>query len=87
MPTAAGTKQNPWNLKTPPGTSEFQAWRDEGANPPALVVQVGKTELRYQLRCLEDLHAMLKGHGDWMRYCRSACSPTAISRRSPSSSR
>ena len=33
---------------------------------PALVVKVGKTELRYQLRCLEDLHAMLKTHADWM---------------------
>ena len=66
MPTAAGTKQNPWTLKTPPGTSEFQAYRDATADPPALVVQVGKTELRYHLRCIEDLHAMLKGHGDWM---------------------
>ena len=63
---AAGTKQNPWNLKTPPGTSEFQAYRDEAANPPALVVQVGKTELRYHLRCIADLHAMLKTHGDWL---------------------
>jgi hypothetical protein len=66
MASAAGTKQNPWNLKTPPGTSEFQAYRDETAEPPALVVQVGKTQLRYHLRCLEDLQAMLKAHGDWM---------------------
>jgi hypothetical protein len=66
MDAAPGTKQNPWSLKTPPGTSEFHAYRDETANPPALVVQVGKTELRYHLRCLEDLHAMLKVHGDWM---------------------
>jgi hypothetical protein len=66
MPTAAGTKQNPWTLKTPPGTSEFQAYRDEAADPSALVVQVGKTELRYHLRCIDDLHAMLKAHGDWM---------------------
>ena len=62
----AGTKQNPWILKTPPGTSEFQAYRDATLDPPALVVQVGKTELRYQLRCIDDLHAMLKAHGDWM---------------------
>jgi len=66
MPIAAGTKSSPWNLKTPPGSSEFQAYRDPDANPPALVVQVGKTELRYTLRCLDDLHAMLKAHGDWM---------------------
>jgi hypothetical protein len=63
---AAGTKQNPWTLKTPPGSAEFQAYRDPAADPPALVVQVGKTQLRYHLRCLEDLHAMLAAHGDWM---------------------
>jgi len=62
----AGTKQNPWTLKTPPGTAEFQAYQDPTADPPALVGQVGKTQLRYDLRCLEDLHAMLKTHGDWM---------------------
>jgi hypothetical protein len=62
----AGTRESPWLLRTPPGTSEFTAFRDEDAQPPALVVQVGKTELRYQLRCLADLHAMLKAHGDWM---------------------
>jgi hypothetical protein len=45
MPAAAGTKQNPWILKTPPGSSEFQAYKDPTANPPALVVHVGKTEL------------------------------------------
>jgi hypothetical protein len=53
-------------LKTPPGSSEFQAYRDEAGTPPALVVQVGKTELRYHLRAIEDLHAMLKAHGDWV---------------------
>jgi len=53
-------------LKTPSGTSEYTAYKDETANPPAVVVQVGKTELRYQLRCLNDLHKMLKARGDWM---------------------
>ena len=61
-----GTKENPWLLKTPPGTSDYMMYRDEAANPPALVCVVGKTELRYHLRCIEDLHAMLKEHGDWM---------------------
>jgi hypothetical protein len=46
--------------------SEYQAYRDDQADPPALVVQVGKAELRYHLRALDDLHAMLKKHGDWM---------------------
>ncbi|MEO6060127.1 MAG: DUF6855 family protein [Candidatus Limnocylindria bacterium] len=61
-----GTRENPWTLKTAPGTSEYQMWRDETAAPPALVCQVGSTQLKYHLRCIEDLHAMLKAHGDWM---------------------
>jgi hypothetical protein len=61
-----GRREKPWRLKTPSGQSEFLAFRDEAADPPALVIQVGKTELRYHLRCLSDLHAMLKKHGDWM---------------------
>ncbi len=62
----AGTKENPWTLKTPPGTSEFIAYKDESLSPPALVVKVGSTELRYDLRAINDLHAMLKKHGEWM---------------------
>jgi hypothetical protein len=62
----SGTAADPWILTTPPGKSEFDAWRDEDSAPPALVVQVGTTQLRYQLRCIEDLQAMLKDHGDWM---------------------
>jgi hypothetical protein len=61
-----GTKDAPWQLTTPSGQGEFQAYRDAAADPPALVCLVGKTEVRYQLRCLDDLHAMLKAHGDWM---------------------
>ena len=61
-----GTADDPWVLQTPPGTSEYRMWRDEAAEPPALVCQVGKTRLGYQLRCIEDLHAMLQQHGDWM---------------------
>jgi hypothetical protein len=64
--TGAGTKEKPWALKTPPGTSDYEAYKDEAADPPALVVQVGKTQLRYHLSCIDDLHAMLKKHGDWM---------------------
>ncbi len=62
----AGTPESPWTLKTPPGTSELVAYRDPSASPPALVVKVGSTELRYHLRAIEDLHAMLVAHGDWM---------------------
>ena len=63
---AAGTKDDPWQLKTPPGTSDITLYRDPAANPPALVCNAGGTELRYHLRAIEDLHAMLKAHGDWM---------------------
>lgn len=62
----SGIEEDPWLLKTPPLTSEFQVWKDVTNDPPALVVQVGKTRLSYQLRAIEDAHAMLKNHGDWM---------------------
>lgn len=61
-----GTKEDPWILKTPPMTSQFEAWRDVGAEVPALIIQVGKTRLSYHLRAIEDAHAMLLAHGDWM---------------------
>ncbi len=62
----SGTAEDPWVLKTPPGKSEYLMYKDETSEPPALVCMVGTTRLIYQLRCLEDLHAMLKEHGDWM---------------------
>jgi uncharacterized protein DUF6855 len=62
----SGTKQLPWELTTPSGSSQYLMYRDETADPPAIVCIVGKTELRYQLRAIEDLHAMLKKRGDWM---------------------
>lgn len=61
-----GSEASPWVLQTPPGKSTYEAYRDESSDPPALVVQVGKTQLRYHLRCIDDLHAMLVAHGDWM---------------------
>jgi len=62
----AGTREDPWQLTTPSGGSAYTAYRDPEADPPALVVQVGKTELRYHLQALDDLPAMLREHGDWM---------------------
>lgn len=61
-----GTKASPWKLKTPPGTAEFEAYRDAEAVPPALVVQVGKTQLRYHLRAIDDLAKMLTKQQDWV---------------------
>ena len=62
----SGTRDDPWVLKTPPGTSEYTMYRDEDRDPPVLVCQVGKTTLLYDLRCIDDLHAMLVEHGDWI---------------------
>ncbi len=62
----SGTKQSPWELTTPSGSSQYQMYRDETATPPAIVCIVGKTELRYHVGAIEDLHTMLKKNGDWM---------------------
>jgi hypothetical protein len=61
-----GEEGDPWILKTPSQTSDYQAWRDETAKPPALIVQVGTTRLSYQIRCIDDLQSMLKARGDWV---------------------
>ena len=61
-----GTASDPWVLKTPPVTAEYKMYRDESADPAALICVVGTTKLSYRLRCLEDLQAMLKQQGDWM---------------------
>jgi hypothetical protein len=66
MAAPEGSRERPWRLDTPSGGSEFTAFRDDALDPPALVVQVGKTELRYHLRCIDDLHAMLRERGDWV---------------------
>jgi hypothetical protein len=58
----SGTKDKPWRLETPPGTSDYEAYVDGDE----LVCQVGKTKLAYQARCIDDLAKMLKKHGDWM---------------------
>jgi len=63
---AGGTKDDPWTLRTAPGSSEYTMYRDETADPPALVCQVGKTTLRYHLSAVEDLHAWLLAQGDWV---------------------
>jgi hypothetical protein len=64
--TGTGTREDPWQLKTPPGTSEYQMWRDDVSNPPTIVCQVGGTKLLYDARAIDDLDAMLKAHGDWL---------------------
>lgn len=65
-PKGSGTRADPWILNTPSGLAEFKAFRDESSNPPAVVVIAGSTILQYQLRCLDDLRAMLRSQGDWV---------------------
>ncbi|MEX2236587.1 MAG: DUF6855 family protein [Dehalococcoidia bacterium] len=66
MADGSGTKDDPWILKTPPGSSEYTMYRDDTKDPAVIVCNVGSTELRYQARAIEDLHAMLKERGDWV---------------------
>lgn len=66
MSPAKGTKENPWQLKTPPQSSDFEMYKDEKDGKDILVCTVGKTVLYYDYRCIDDLYAMLKAHGDWM---------------------
>ena len=60
------TKDNPWQLKTPPGTSEFTIHTDEKDGKKILVCTVGKTVLHYDARCVDDLVKMLKKAGEWV---------------------
>lgn len=60
------TKDNPWKLKTPPGTSEYEMYMDEKDGKEIIVCVVAKTILHYDARAINDLHQMLKSHGDWM---------------------
>ena len=62
----SGTEDDPWTLTTAPGTSSYTMYRDEAADPPALVCRVGTTTLRYHLRAIEDLAAYLRERGDWV---------------------
>jgi hypothetical protein len=64
--TGSGTKDDPWKLLTPPGSSEYTMYRDDTVDPPLLVCQVGTTKLTYLARVLDDMTAMLAAHGDWM---------------------
>lgn len=61
-----GTKESPWQLKTPPLTSDYEMYRDIKDGKEVIVCTVGKTVLLYDAQCLTDLHNMLKEHGDWM---------------------
>lgn len=64
--TGTGSADDPWQLTTAPGTSAYTMHRDEAADPPALVCQVGSTTLKYRLSAVDDLAAWLRAQGDWV---------------------
>src|SRR5579871_5090738 len=64
--SGSGTQSDPWKLKTPPQTSEYEMYLDERDGRRVIVCVVGKTILLYDARAIDDLHAMLREHGDWM---------------------
>lgn len=66
MATWDRTKENPWRLKTPPGTSEYTIHTDVKDGKPVLVCTIGSTVLLYDARCIDDLHAMLKKNSEWV---------------------
>ena len=66
MAQGIGTAADPWQLKTPPLTSEFQMYFGEKDGKDVIVCVVGKTTLLYDRRAVDDLQIMLKEHGDWM---------------------
>jgi hypothetical protein len=61
-----GTKDNPWQLQTPAGTSAYSMYRDHGSDPPSIVCMVGSSKLLYDARAIEELHAWLLEQGDWV---------------------
>ncbi|HEX5239939.1 MAG TPA: hypothetical protein VFW20_02980 [Candidatus Limnocylindrales bacterium] len=66
MATGTGTKADPWVLQTPPGTSDYTMYRDDSSDPPSIVCQVGSTQLKYDARAIDDLHAWLAAQGGWV---------------------
>ena len=66
MADESGTKEDPWKLKTPPGTSDYEMYKDTTDGKEILVCTVGKTVLYYDYRAIADLQKMLEARGDWM---------------------
>jgi hypothetical protein len=64
--SGTGTKEDPWRLKTPPLTSDYEMYVEERDSQKIIVCVVGKTTLLYDARAIDDLSAMLTARGDWM---------------------
>jgi hypothetical protein len=61
-----GTKDDPWQLQTPPGTSAYSMYQDDASDPPTIVCVVGSSRLLYDARAIDELHAWLVEQGDWV---------------------
>jgi len=48
-------KENPWKLKTPPLSSEYEMYIGEKDGVEIIVCTVGKTILHYDARIIQDL--------------------------------
>ncbi len=66
MVTGSGTTDDPWELTTAPGSSSYTMHRDDDAEPPLLICQVGSTKLTYLARAVDDLHTWLLQQADWV---------------------
>ena len=64
--SGSGAPEDPWVLKTPPLSSEYEMWLATVSGRDVIVCKVGTTTLHYDRRCLDDLHAMLVAAGDWV---------------------
>ena len=64
--SAAGSPDDPWVLRHCRVRRSTPCTATTPRNRQSLVCRVGSTKLRYLARCLEDVPAMLKEHGDWM---------------------
>lgn len=52
MSKEQGTKENPWKLKTPPLTSDYEMYKDIKDGKDVIVCVVGKTTLLYDTAVL-----------------------------------
>lgn len=66
MTHGTGTRIDPWQLKTPPLSSDYTMYLDVRDEMEVIVCVVGKTTLLYDKRAIQDLYTMLKQHADWI---------------------
>ncbi len=63
---SAGTKEDPWELTTPPGNSAYTMYRDDAGRSTSVDLPGRFDDAQYDARAIEDLHAWLTEQGDWV---------------------